>query len=258
MKQVFLMLSLLILASCAAQKLAVKHADTLIANSIEKRLPLYSDQKQKLAKDVDQFLMSRKPAAAELLPLIDQIDLSKPDLFDEVYEKLLESYRDLAADFSRLLADHISELNADQQKKFFKRLNAENADMGKKTPEDRVSDVDQKFERLIGPLTKEQETFLNEQKSIFVQKGELRLERRIKLHKKMQEILAQEASSETKREGIHQAFMEFQDKSMASSRDYLPLLKKIIPTMTNKQKETFRHKMSNLKEIIRYYLETDY
>lgn len=258
MKQVLLMLSLLTLFACAAKKLAVKHADTFISNAVEKRLPLYSEQKLKLGKDIDQFLMQKKSTAEELLPVFDQIHLEKPEQFDELYEKMISAYRGIALDFSRILAKYIADLNKEQQEKFFKKLATENKEMSQKKPSERTSDMRRKIEKLTGSLSEKQEKLISEQEAYFTKKAELRLQRRLRLHEKIKAILNGKTSNDSKRDELVESFQSFQEESIDSSRENIPLIKKFISTLTIKQKETFRGKLAELKEIIGYYLETDY
>lgn len=258
MKQVILMLSFLLLTACAAKKLAVKHADTFLVHAVEKRLPLHSEQKSQLNKDVDKFLMEKKPVAEELLPVIDMIDIDKPAQFDEIYEKLVSSYRKTANDFSQLLAKHIADLSPDQQKKFFKKLSSENKDIKEKKPAERVSDLKRKLEKIMGSVSDKQEALISQQESYLVAKAQMRLERREKLHEKMKDILKEDSTSETKREKLLEAFTQYQKSTIDAAKENLPLIKKFAATMSDKQKEKLRESVSELKQIIGYYLETDY
>lgn len=258
MRIFFLCLSLFLLYSCAAKKLAVKHADTYITYSVEKKIPLNKQQENKLAKDVDQFLIKKKIAAQEMLPLIDKIDPEKPILFAEIYDTFLTSYREIAEDFSNLLAKYIVDLDERQQKVFFQRLSKDLKTKKEKNSDQRFSDMKRKIERLIGSLSSDQEKFLKENARYFERKGALQNERKEKLHVRLESILNQDSSPNTKKELVVEAFMNYQDEGILSSKENINLVKEFTPTLTLKQKEFFREKVRDLKEIIGYYLETQY
>lgn len=258
MKVFILTICFYLLYSCAAKKLAVKHADTFITHSVEKKLPLNPKQEAQLAKDVDHFLMKKKPKAQELLPLLDKMDPSNPTLFEEIYDSLLVSYRGVAQDFSELLAKYIVDLDEKQLKTFFKKLSDDRKEKEKKDKEARLSDLKRKVEKLFGALTKEQEKFLQSHADYFQRKGDLQLKRKEKLHDNIESILGQKQSLETKKELVVKAFMNYQDESIESSKENLPLVKEFSPTLSQKQKEFFREKVRDLKEIIGYYLEAQY
>ncbi len=258
MRFIFLMTSLFMLYSCAAKKLAVQHADTFITHSVEKKIPLNNQQEKELAKDVDQFLMKKKIAAQEILPLIDKMDPSEPTLFDEIYASLLKSYRGIAEDFSTILAKYIVDLNNRQQKIFFERLKEDLETKKKKNSEERLSDIKRKVERLIGSLSDSQEKMLRSHSNYFQKKGNLYLDLKEKLHTRLESILTQDSAPKTKRELVVEAFMNYQDESILSSKENVALVKEFSPTLTLKQKEYFRGKVKELKEIIGYYLDTQY
>ena len=257
--RIFILIScLLFLYSCAAKKFAVQHADTYITHSVEKKIPLNNKQQEQLAKDVDQFLMKKKVVAQEMLPLIDKMDPSDPTLFEEIYDSFLKSYRSVAKDFSTLLAKYIVELDQRQQKTFFKRLKEDLETKKKKDSEERLSDVKRKIERLVGSLSDSQEKILESNASNFQKKGAVHLERKEKLHGRLESILTQDIGTSTKKELMVEAFMKYQDEGILSSKENLELVKKFAPTLSLKQKEYFRGRIRDLKEIIGYYLDTQY
>jgi hypothetical protein len=259
MRIFILIMSLFFLYSCAAKKFAVRHADTYITHSIEKKLPLNKQQEKLLAKDVDHFLMQKKIVAQEMMPLIDKIDPEKPTLFDEIYDSFLGSYRSIAKDFSGILAKYIVDLNPSQQKVFFRRLSEDLDSKKEKDSQERLSDMTRKIEKLVGPLSKDQEKFLNDHSSYFQKKGMLQIKRKEQLHQRLNSILTQDSPlTDTKKDLVVEAFMSYQDESILSSKENISLVKEFIPTLSLKQKEIFRERVKDLKEIIGYYLEAQY
>src|SRR4051794_27692335 len=79
MKITVLYLIMLLSYGCGAKKMAVENADTLINHQVNKHLPLYSEQRDQLKRDIDKLLDKEKPVAMDILPVIDQIDLKNQD-----------------------------------------------------------------------------------------------------------------------------------------------------------------------------------
>lgn len=258
MKTIFLVASLLFLQACGAKKLAVEHADTFIESSVTKRLPLNSAQQEVLSKDIDTFLMKKKNVAQDLLPIIDQIKVEEPDKIDGQYDKFLTHYRDLAGDFSQIMAKHLASLDSNQQTKFFSRMDEENKDVLESNDTERVEQVKRKVEKLIGPLKEQQEKFFSDHKTYFEDKAKSRVDRKVSLNGKLKEILAMTTPPASKETQVRAAFDLYQKESIESSRSNLPLIKKFLPSMTTKQKEIFRERIQDAKEMIGYYIEADY
>lgn len=256
--KMLLLLSLILFQACAAKKLAVDHADTFIETSVEKRLPLTSSQKKELSKDVDKFLEQNKEVGRNVLPLIDQINLEDPSQLDDLYDKFLAHYKTIAHSFSQILAKHLARLDAYQQKKLFEKLSDENKEMKRKEAIDRAKGLESKVEKLVGNLSEGQTKFFSDNANHLQQKAEAKLERRKELQTKLKEILSQDLSTESKQNQIQELLANYQEKGVEFSRTNLPLIKQFIPSLTPKQKETFRQKMRDVKEMIGYYLEADY
>lgn len=251
-------MSLFLLQACAAKKLAVEHADTFIESSVQKRLPLYSGQKKELSKEVDDFLEKNKETGRKLLPLVDQIDLNDPSKLDGLYNEFVSYYQMIATGFSRILAKHLAELDGTQQKKMFETLSSENKKLEKKTPAQRAEAMESKAEQLIGTLTTGQEKFFSDNASYFHEKAMAKLERRKILQARLKEILGQDISSSSKQEQIQGAFNKYQQDSIESSKTNLSLIKTFMLTLNPRQKEAFRARTQDLKEMIGYYLEAAY
>lgn len=256
--RIIMILTLVLFQACAAKKLAVNHADTFIEAAVEKRLPLYSHQKKELAQEVDKFLDKNKEVGRKVIPLIDKINLEDPSNLDEIYDEFLAQYKKVATNFSKIIAKHLSELDENQQKKLFENLNVENEEQSKKEALERSKGVEHKVEKLIGSLSEGQSKFFNDKAAYFQGKAQAKIERKKKLQAKMKEILAQDVSADSKEEQIVEAFKTYQDETIESSRSNIPLVKQFVPTLTPKQKEQFRERMRDAKEMIGYYLEAAY
>lgn len=257
MKMLYLVLLCLMFSGCAAKKLAIDNADTLVSHQITKRVPLYSKQKDKLSRDIDKFLNDSKPLAQEVIPIVDEINLSDEDKLDAQYEKFEDFYAKIAKDFSLLMSKHIATLDEKQQKDFFNTLDDENRELLKKEKEERLDHIEERFEMFFGSIKGEQKQLIREYADYFHQRARDRLNRRVKLHQDFREIFKQDSSQETRANMIQEAFVEFQNDTIKGNKN-LEIIKKMRPTLTKTQKEHFRNQTLEVKELLKYFLSVDY
>ena len=241
---------------CAAKKIMVENADFMLESQIQKRLPLNSAQKVSLSKDIDQFLNEQKPFIKDALPVLSNVELNVNKVDDQYYY-LKGLYDKLAYNFSSLMSRHMAQLDQKQQKDFIAVLRKENEKISKTAASDIMDKVHDRFEKLFGRETKEQEKILDSFKTHFKERNKERLERRKKLHLKFQEIYSQDLSHEGRTTQFLEAFKEYQLRAVDadSQRD---LIKKILPTLDEKQKQIFHGRIQELKEILAYFIEADY
>lgn len=256
MRLTTLVLSAFLLAGCAAKKLAVSNADTLLENQIEKRLPLYDAQKTALAKDVDKFLNDQKPFAREAIPLITDVELDVSQV-DGQYEKLKTLYNKLALNFSRLMSKYMAPLDEKQQKDFSRLLKEENHKLSRSKTDERMEKLYDRFELMFGSVSSEQKKILESYKDYFWERHKLRVKRREKLHDRFDEIFKIDLSEAGRAEEFYKAFEDFQQNYPDNEKNK-EIIKKIIPTLSLAQKEAFEERTEDMQEIIRYYLEASY
>lgn len=250
-------LSFLLMVSCGAKKVAVNYADTYIENQVEKRLPLYSSQEEALSKDIDKFLNAHKDRVRKILPILDKLDLEKPATLEEQWPKFSEAYLEIAADFSKILAKHMSVFDKKQKKDFLKKLKEENNAILARDKDERKKKVEERVRSLLGTLTDQQKKILKSKASVFDEQVVTRMERRSKLHTDFKSILEQEISASAKEKMIYDAFVAYQKEALSSTKN-LEIAKEVIPTLTPIQKENVRAKIAELEEILEYFLQTTY
>lgn len=245
------------LYGCAAKKLAVDNADSLISYQVTRRVPLYSGQKDKLEKDIEAFLEKAKPVAHEILPVIDELDLNSDEKLPAQYNKFEAFYSKLALDFAGLMAKHLSTLDKKQQKDFFATLDDENRTLLKKEKEDRIDDIEDRFKNFLGSINGPQKQLIREYEEYFHSRAKQRLDRRIALHKEFREIFKTDLSPDSKEKSLHEAFAGYQKDALNGNKN-LEILKKIIPTLSKSQKEYFRKEAEEVKDVLKYFLTVDY
>ncbi len=257
MKLSHLFLIAVLTYSCAAKKMAVENADTLITYQVTKRLPLYSAQKEQLTKDIDKFLNETKPKAQDMLPVIDDIDLKDPAKLDPQYAKFESFYKVLSKDFSALMSKYLAKLDGKQQKDLFETLDDENRELLKREKEERIDGIEDRFETFLGSINSKQKQLVREYADYFHARSKLRLDRRVKLHKELKSIYNQDVSENSRMIQIQESMLEFQNAGLADNKN-LEILKKIVPTLTEEQREYFRKEAQEIKDVLRYFNSISY
>lgn len=241
---------------CAAKKMAAENVDIILENQIEKRLPLYSAQKDLLSKDVNQFLNDQKGFAKEALPAISKIELDVKKV-DEQYDYLNSLYKKLAQNFSKLMSKYMSKLDEFQQKGFKEKLEVENRLLTRTSPVDRMEKIEDQFETLFGTISDAQKKILEDHTKHFNERHKIRLSMREKLHNQFINVYAMDLSQDAKAKYFQEAFSEFQNTYPHSDKNK-EIIKQLIPTLSKDQKEIFENKVNDLKDILNYYLEANF
>lgn len=257
MKMTIMFLIMLLGYGCAAKKLAVENADTLIGHQVTKRLPLYSTQKDQLSKDIDLFLNKEKPLAMDILPVIDQIDLKSPEKFADQYNKLEVFFKRVSKDFTAFMSKYMAKLDSKQQKDLFETLDDENREILKKEKEARLDGLEDRFKMFMGSINGKQKQILRDYSDYFQNRAKERLGRRVKLHERFRTIYSGDSSETSRTVAFQEAFNDYQDKSLEGNKN-LEILKKLLPTVTVEQREHFRKEAEEIKDLLRYYNSIDY
>lgn len=257
MRVIVLIMVVLLGYGCAAKKLAVENADTLITHQITKRLPLYSAQKEQLAKDVDQYLDETKPMSQEMIPVIDQIDLKSTSNIESQYTKLEKYYKEISKSFSKLMSKYMAKLDNKQQKEFFETLDDENRQILKKEKEDRIDQVEERFEMFLGSINSKQKQLVREYADYFHERSKKRLDNRLELHQQFKSIYSHDTSESSKADLFQDQFVKYQDKSLESNKN-AEILKKVVPTLTEGQREYFKEQAQEVKSLLKYFNSIEY
>jgi hypothetical protein len=257
MKVIVFIMVILIGHGCAAKKLAVENADTLITHQMTKRLPLYSAQKTQLAKDVDQFLIDTKPMSQEIIPVVDQIDLKSMASVEAQYIKLEKYYKDISKNFSKLMSKYMAKLDHKQQKDFFKTLDDENRDILKREKIDQLDQVEEKFEMFLGSINTKQKQLIREYAEYFHHREKRRLDNRISLHQHFKNIYTHDTSELSKIDLFQEQFIKYQEEMLEGNKN-AEILKKVVPTLTDGQREYFREQAQEVKSLLKYFNSIDY
>jgi len=246
--KIFLVLTLI--SSCAAKKLAIKNADTLIEYQLEKRLPLYSKQEDDLSKDVDKLLQQLKPRARELLTHADKL---APNDFESQYVELNHLFKKVSIQFSHLLSKYMAILDQKQEKEFLDNLKNENLELIIKGPKDFTD----RFQVFFGDPNSKQEELYKEYRPYFKLRFEEKVLRRKKLREKFMVIYHEENDPARRQRKFIDAFTDFQMGPYKNEKAQ-EILQKLIPTLSNEQKDHFKKAVAEFKDLINLFIRTEY
>ena len=252
MARFLILLILLSVSACGTKKLAVSNADTLISYQMNKRIPLEYKQKEKLAKDIDDFLNTHKEDAKAILPAIDEIRVDQP--IDAPYSKLESFYKKITQDFTKLIAKYMAILDESQQKEFFESFKADNERALKRDKFSRRKQIEDRVKLVVGSITDEQKKILDQYDAYFEERMIKRHQLRAELFSKFQEIYK---SRENREQKFEDAFLAYQSETLGNTRN-LEIIKKILPTLNQDQRNGLKDQILEVKEIISLFLTTSY
>lgn len=257
MRMTLLFVILFLGYACGPKKMAVENADTLINYQIGKRLPLYSEQKKFLDRDIDAFLNKEKPVAQEIIPVIDEINLHQSSKIEAQYHQLEKFFIRLSDDFTVVLSKYMAKLDSKQQKELFATLDDENREILKKEKEARIDGVEDKFKAFMGSINGNQKQIIREYADYFQNRAKARLNRRIQLHEAFKLIYNKDLSESSRATEFHEAFTNYQKEAIVGNKN-LEMLNKILPTVTPDQREHFRREVQEIKDLLKYYNSIEY
>lgn len=246
----------ILLTGCGAKKIVVNNADGLLSYQVTKKIPLSAKQEHELDQDIDKLLNDTKPTGEAVIAIIDVLDLSSQDKLEVRYKELENIYVKLAHEASAILAKHLSRLDEKQQKSFFMKLEQDNKDIQKRLKKKSMERIEDRMDSLLGSVNKDQRNLMKEYEDYFHARNEMRSERREKLAAHFKKIF-EEKSLQEREAQIRKAFQDYQTEALKGNKN-LEMLKKLLPTLTQKQKDHFMNHMENLKELLKYYLTVQY
>jgi hypothetical protein len=231
-----------------AQKL-----DFFLERQINKHIPLTSRQQKELYQDVAVFLRDQQKLLPSLIPFVEELELTPHKLPQEL-KVLQEIYYQLASSISRIISKRLSELDKNQQKEFFSRLDKENNRLKKMNPETQLKRLVKLFQFMLGELSPEQKELLTQLNTSLAHQHQLRLQRRLTLQQELHHIYSSSSSSQNLEERFNKAFEVYQKDS--SQNTLMPMvLESILGKVSNLQKKKFDERKKQVREFLDHFLK---
>jgi hypothetical protein len=247
----------LLLSSCGLKKLVVKNLDTFLNYQISKHIPLNTQEKEQVKKDVGALLNDSKAEGANLLKIIKTLNIEDKQNIATKYEEIKGVYEVLSAKFIQLISKTLASLNQEQTINFLKIQNQELKKLELKVKKKDTTAISKGIKTIIGDLTETQEKILKEYEPFFLQKYSDRLQRRIKTIEDIKMILTKSLPSNEKEKALLNILSLNHRKSMDEEK-YLEIILKFQPTLTEKQKSHFNQHKLDIEEMIDYFILTKY
>ena len=241
---------------CAAKKLIVMNADTLLEHQIEKKIPLTTAEKSQLSKDIDVFLNTHKKTAAELITLSKSLELDK-DQVEANYEKLNTIYRKVALDFSKILSHSLASLNPKQQNEFIENMKKEDQKAAKVPLDEILEKTLDRFEWIFGTISEEQKSILIADKGEVARRHQAHLKRREAFHQRLRDIFQQNATNNEREKVFNESFTDLLDQYPDADKNKQTLTQ-LVKSLGAEQKKHFQEKLQDLRELLSFYIETDF
>ncbi|MGE3611043.1 MAG: hypothetical protein AB7I27_15740 [Bacteriovoracaceae bacterium] len=244
--------------SCNTDRVVVSNADKILEYQILKRVPLYSEQKIALSKDIDVYLNHTRPIANQVIPILDE--LKENNNYAQIefqYHRLEHFYKDLAISFSALISKYLARLDKKQQKEFIENLEYENSRQSRKNAKDHLHEAEERFIKFFGPIHEKQKIILISFQDHFNQRALEKLNKKEKITNHIKEIYAEELSVWSTQRAIYEEFKNFQNHQLSTKKN-LEIIKRIYPTLSEVQKEYFRMRIQELKGLLNYFIQADF
>lgn len=258
MKNLIYTLGLFVFISCGMKETVVSNLDTIVYHKAQSKLDLYSNQKEALKEDIKKFLNGEQIRVEDTRNIVKSIHLRRKDEIPGIFKELISIYKEIALDFSGVIAKPLSLLDAKQQKFFFSALDDENQDMEKKLNEVDSKDYYKRFKFFFGDMNDKQEVLINSHHDFFKDMTRNRLEKRKVLHAEMRRIYGLSVSSTEKEKLIFAAFKSFQGTTLYKQDQLIAFIMKVLPTLDDKQIKYFDEKKADTLEMIGYFAKEKY
>ena len=256
MKFSYLFVIALLSQGCLMKKMAVNHADIGIEGQIEKRMPLYSAQKDQLSLDVDKFLNTTKPEIKSALVQIKALTLDASKV-ESQYQGLRASYMEISEDYLKLLSRYMSQLDDKQQRGFWEKFDKTTADFKKRTESEQKARLEDRYEMFFGTVNPAQMKLLHAFGEEQIAAGPAKAKLRDDLRQKMMIIFTEAVSPEAKAEAFTVAYHNYQEGLMNDARN-ITFLKSLMGTLSQKQRTHFNEKVIEIEELVTYFLTKDF
>lgn len=252
MKYSYLFVIMFLAQGCLLKRIVVSNADHAIELQIEKRLPLYSLQKDELSKDIDLLLNQSKPKIKEIVPVLRDLKMESV-LIEDQYTRLKNIYIPLSQDFVQIYSKYVSKLDPKQQKKFFKQYDETTSEIKEKTKKEKLKTLRNRFEMFFNSISAEQETLLRNLNQDMMNLSKSRIEGRLYIKEELIKIFANLESLDGKLESIKTLYNNYHLQSIHDQKN-IQLLKLVAVSLSKEQQAFFQKKTKEIEDLVEFFL----
>lgn len=248
-----LLLLLLLLTGCAAQRLVISQIDNIIEFQTGSKLSLYYRQKDALEKDVTTYLKGLQKEVPGWKVKLAALDLKKPETLDSFWDDLQNQYLAVSKGYVHVLAKYLALLDAKQQISFFEAMKEENDEI-RESPAQR-NKLAERVEFFFGEVSTQQEQVISDNMPLLKERQMARLKRREELHAKLKAIYATTGAKEEK---IRTAFDAYQERLMVDQQPLFKMYRDLCRGLTTKQEMKFKERQKEMGELLDHFARGNY
>ncbi len=256
--KILCLLSILILASCGMKETVISNMDTILYHKTQSKLDLDSKQKTILKQDIKRFLNEQRLKTAEATKIIQSIDLTQPQKISLLYPGLIKTYRQVAIDYSAILAKQMAGFSDKQFQSFLKETAKENKEIEDKISEKESEDYHKRFKFFFDTINESQKKILKSHMDFFKGQSTLRLTNRQALHQQLTTIAEQKIPTPEKEKRIFEAFKVYNQNSFHNQDKIIVIIQKLVEVLDPKQLAHFNEKKVEALEIITLFAKSEY
>ena len=248
MKFLPFVLCLLLLKGCALQGYLAGQVDVFMEMKLQSHLDLYYQQKKKLSQDIDLWLNIQKRYLPEARSLITSVNPAKTHEIPGAILAFNRIYQRSAHEFNQLFSRYLSQLDENQRKHFFQKQHEDNQSLKKQIGKMDLEKLHERVEFFSGTVTSTQTPLLKDFLPDWIKRSQQRLERRLTLHQKLEEILSSNVVN--KEELVNLAFRNYVDSSFENLSPVILFLQRFSATLTPEQISHLDGRRSKLLELL--------
>ncbi|MFP5458361.1 MAG: hypothetical protein ACLGG7_06485 [Bacteriovoracia bacterium] len=258
MKTLKFIFILICVSGCAFKSLGISQLDNLIEFQTSTRLDLYHHQKKHLEAQVTGFLKDEQKRSSKARELLDALTLEDLSGFPQIWKEITLEYNRIALAYSRILVHHLTELDQKQQDHFFQKMKDENREIEDRLKDESLKRYEERVEFFLGSINSSQRQFLRQELPRLKERSRQRLQRRQQLHAKLKHILEQLKTSPERLEETYQAFVSYQNETLAAQAPVLEMIQGIARLADSEQKKAFLGKREEALELLELFQKAQY
>lgn len=239
------LIAFFLLSGCALKSLLVSNLDWVITQRADQALFLYGEQEDAFQKDIKVFLNEQKSLIRDFQGKLSSADIKKDDL-EEKAQQARSYYITIVDKLAPLLSKYIISLDGKQLEKMRASFIEENQEIEEEISAFSVEKVYDRYERYLGPLTKQQKSILKQNQNIYIALKRERLGRRLKVQTELMSALKETPRKPETVENIIKSYA--QQKMTRSQISNLALIKEVLAIATDHQLKELADKKSEILE----------
>lgn len=245
----------ILLYSCSFKSVVIPNLAYILTQSIESKLDLYYSEEKLLQADLEKILYEQVSNAKDIAKLVESFDIKNINPV-ALSAEISKYYNLIAPKITKVLSVRICKFTKARQAEFIKIAREDNKKLIEKINENKTTDIITQYEKLFGSLSKKQINFINQNKDVYKEMNEHRLQRRLKSQSGL-EVIFKTVNENSCQIKIEQLFNSQFDTQKDKLR-FIPafeVIKNFSLSLSAEQLKHFNQKKSEIKEWLFEYIK---